>query len=137
MGGGPVRVVVRCWVRPPEGVALAGAVVEVVVEDAGVADRAAPVVARRLSVLRPGTEAGLFGPVEIAVALDSPSADRGEGDGRQRRFRPGYNVRVHVDRDGDGAVGIGDLVSFRSHPLPGCGSGMERIEMEIPVEAVG
>lgn len=28
-----------------------------------------------------------------------------------------YNVRVHVDVDGDGEVGVGDFVTFQSHPV--------------------
>lgn len=47
--------------------------------------------------------------------------------------RLSYSVRVHVDRDGDGQVSVGDLVSTFSHPVLTHGAGSEVI---VPVSVV-
>ncbi len=44
-----------------------------------------------------------------------------------------YSVRVHVDRDGDGQVSVGDLVSTFSHPVLTDGAGTA---VTVPVSIV-
>ncbi|MFN8593556.1 MAG: YbaY family lipoprotein [Thermomicrobiales bacterium] len=44
-----------------------------------------------------------------------------------------YSVRVHVDRDGDGRISVGDLVSTSSHPVLTQGGGMV---VTVPVRVV-
>jgi heat shock protein HslJ len=44
-----------------------------------------------------------------------------------------YGVRVHVDRDGDGQVSVGDLVSTSHHPILTHGGGTE---VSVPVSEV-
>ena len=44
-----------------------------------------------------------------------------------------YSVRVHVDRDGDGQVSVGDLVSTFNHPVLTGGAGTAVI---VPVSVV-
>jgi uncharacterized lipoprotein YbaY len=81
----------------------AGATVYVRLEDVSRADAPATVVAEEvIREARPGPQAGW-----LAFTLHG-----GPLDPRRR-----YGVRVHVDVDGDGAVGVGDYVSTASHPV--------------------
>jgi uncharacterized lipoprotein YbaY len=81
----------------------AGAIVYVRLEDVSRADAPATVVAEQvIREARPGPQAG-----GLEFTLHGGPLDP------QRR----YSVRVHVDMDGDGAVGAGDYVSTTSHPV--------------------
>lgn len=83
--------------------ASAGATVYVRLEDVSRADAPATVVTEQVIYeARLGPQAG-----GLEFALHG-----GPLDPRRR-----YGVRVHVDVDGDGAVGVGDYVSTTSHPV--------------------
>lgn len=97
-----------------------GATVYARIEDAGRADARAQVVAE--SVL-PSVAAGGPPPVRIEFKIEAPLLEP----------RAGYGIRVHVDVDGDGRVGIGDYVSTASHPLQ---SGGHSTRVTIPVKRV-
>jgi putative lipoprotein len=47
--------------------------------------------------------------------------------------RRSYGVRVHVDMDGDGAVGPGDLLSTQAHPVL---TGGAPAQVTVPLSAI-
>lgn len=108
----------RCHHRPvavrgtisfePGAPAFSGATVHVRLEDTSVAD--APAVVLSEAVLH---DVDLPPPGgSVPFALDDAGAERGRT----------YNVRAHVDVDGDGAVSPGDLVTTRSWPVAAGGT---------------
>jgi uncharacterized lipoprotein YbaY len=97
-----------------------GATVYVRLEDVSRIDASALVVAE---TVRREVRAGGQAPSEIKFSLKGPPLDP----------RARYVVRVHVDVDADGQVGVGDYVSTESHPvLVGVGPTM----LLIPVKRV-
>jgi len=97
-----------------------GATVYVRIEDVSLADAPARAVAE--SVLLK-VEAGGQATNRLEFTIEAPSSEP------RRR----YVVRVHVDVDGDGQVGVGDYVSTASHPVSVGGS---RTKLSIPVKRV-
>jgi uncharacterized lipoprotein YbaY len=86
-----------------DGEPPAGATVYVRLEDVSRADAPATVVAEQvIREAHPGAQAG-----GLAFTLHGSPLDP------RRR----YGVRVHVDVDGDGAVGAGDYVSTTSYAV--------------------
>jgi uncharacterized lipoprotein YbaY len=96
------------------------ATIHVRVEDVSLADASATVIAgttlANVTVPPPAGEAVTFA---IPVETYDP--------------RKTYGVRVHVDRDGDGQVSVGDLVSTTHHPVLTRGGGTD---VSIPVSEV-
>lgn len=84
--------------------AFSGATARIVLQDTTIADAAAVGIAR-LDIpnvsFRPGRE-------PLAFAFPSMQLDP------SRR----YEVRVHIDLDGDGRVGPGDHITTQSYPVP-------------------
>ena len=105
----------------PEGL-IAGppATVYARIEDVSLADAPAPVLSAVTL-----EEVALPPPPGVPVTFALPI----ERYDRQRR----YPVRVHVDRDGDGMVSIGDLVSTSNHPVLTDGAGTA---VTVPVSVV-
>lgn len=99
---------------------FAGATVYVRLEDASRINAPALVVAE--TVLR-DVQAGGQDPDRIEFTIDAPPLDT----------RARHVVRVHVDVDADGQVGIGDYVSTISHPLK---AGDGAATLLIPVKRV-
>ena len=99
---------------------LVGATVYVRLEDVSRIDAPAHVVAE--IVLRE-VRAGGQAPNKLEFTLEIPLLDP------KRR----YSVRVHVDVDGDGRVGVGDYVSPASHPVL---TGVDSAHLLIPVKRV-
>jgi uncharacterized lipoprotein YbaY len=80
---------------------LAGASVQVLLEDTSLADAASVVVAR--VTFEPGAEAS------STIGFELPPVVVDE--------RARYNVRVLVDLDHDGSVGHGDYITMQSYPV--------------------
>ena len=97
-----------------------GATVHARLEDVSRADAPARVAAE--SVLRE-VEAGRQAPNRLEFTIEAPPLEP----------RASYVVRVHVDVDGDGQVGVGDYVSTASHPVAVRGSATQ---LSIPVKRV-
>ena len=102
--------------------------------------------------LSPGPPATVYATIEDVSRADAPSIELAsvtlEGvsvpppAGTSLTFtipvpdydpRMRYSVRVHVDRDGDGRVSVGDLVSTFSHPVLTGGAGTA---VTVPVSVV-
>lgn len=94
----------------------AGGTVRVRVEDVSRADAASVVVAEDVTVLVRPVVAGERLPFACAI----PNVDE------QAR----YSVRVHIDRDGTGAVKKGDLISTQSYPTLTHGA-PDRVEVAV------
>lgn len=99
---------------------FAGATVYVRLEDISRINVSAPVVAETvLQEVRAGGQA----PIQLEFTIDAPPLDP----------RAILSVRVHVDVDADGQVGIGDYVSTISHPIK---AGIDATMILIPVKRV-
>lgn len=99
---------------------FAGAIVYVRLEDVSRIDASAVMVAETvLQDVRAGGQA----PSQLEFTIDAPPLDP----------RARYIVRVHVDVDADGQVGIGDYVSTISHSVP---TDVEAPRLLIPLKRV-
>jgi len=97
-----------------------GATVYVRLEEVSRAD--APAIVMAETVL-PEVRIGGQAPSQLEFTIEFPSLDP----------RGRYVVRVHVDVDADGQVGVGDYVSTASHPvLVGDGA----TTLSVPVKRV-
>lgn len=97
---------------------FAGATVYVRLEEVTRADAPSRVIAE--TILR-DVQVGGQGARELEFTIDMPMLDP-----RER-----YVLRVHVDVDGDGRIGVGDYVSTGSYPVvPGAGASARSIQVK-------
>ncbi len=107
---------VRVQVRFRESIPAHAGTVRVVLEDVSRADAAAPVVAETSVPLTTDLPAGGLLPVD----LTAPTVNE----------RARYNIRVHVQVDGNDAVTLGDRISTQSCPVLTFGAG-DHAEIEV------
>jgi uncharacterized lipoprotein YbaY len=96
-----------------------GATVRVLVEDVSFADASSTVVASHVT---PGVDIDGRGG-SLPFSLPVPDVDP----------RHDYSVRAHVDANGDGEIGVGDLISMQSHPVLTQGHSLQVV---VPVRPV-
>ncbi len=101
-------------------VPFVGATVYARLEDVSLTDTSARTVAESVML---NIEAGGQAPNEIAFTIDAPCLNPGAR----------YVVRVHVDLDADGQIGVGDYVSTASQTVSAGGSNAKLL---IPVKRV-